>query len=141
MTKGDVYIFGHSEVYICKEGIESSRDISRHFANFGVPAICVKGWSYKCESPRVGRRKLSKCRLLHKGQLEYVRKVGWDGKLVNESYPWVEKLVIHRPPLRQWQTAIRDAPLDVGILPDNGFTYDHMYGTKVGGTIFDDDRN
>eukprot|EP01018_Ginkgo_biloba_P012636 Gb_38455 [translate_table: standard] len=34
-----------------------------------------------------------------------------------------------------------DALLDVGILPDNGFTYDHMYGTKVGGTIFDDDGN
>eukprot|EP01018_Ginkgo_biloba_P036818 Gb_11029 [translate_table: standard] len=45
---------------------------------------------------------------------EYVRKVEWDGK---------------------------DAPLNVGILPDNGFTYDHMYGTKVGGTIFDDDGN
>ncbi|GJV37023.1 HOTHEAD-like protein, partial [Tanacetum coccineum] len=26
---------------------------------------------------------------------------------------------------------------DAGVSPDNGFTYDHLYGTKVGGTIFD----
>ncbi|XP_074266431.1 protein HOTHEAD-like [Silene latifolia] len=38
----------------------------------------------------------------------------------------------------EWQTTVRDALLDVGISPFNGFTYDHKYGTKVGGTIFEE---
>lgn len=42
-----------------------------------------------------------------------------------------------KPPMRQWQSAVRDGLLEVGVLPNNGFTYDHLYGTKVGGTIFD----
>ncbi|KAK2664681.1 hypothetical protein Ddye_003255 [Dipteronia dyeriana] len=68
---------------------------------------------------------------------EYVRNVGWDGKLVNESYEWAEKLVAFEPPMREWQTAVRDGLVEAGVLPNNGFTYDHLYGTKVGGTIFD----
>ncbi|KDO63589.1 hypothetical protein CISIN_1g0081632mg, partial [Citrus sinensis] len=39
--------------------------------------------------------------------------------------------------MRQWQSAVRDGLVEVGVLPYNGFTYDHMYGTKIGGTIFD----
>lgn len=65
------------------------------------------------------------------------RDVGWDGKLVNKSYEWVEKLVAFEPPMREWQTAVRDGLVEAGVLPNNGFTYDHLYGTKVGGTIFD----
>lgn len=57
--------------------------------------------------------------------------------LVNESYPWIEKQIVHRPKLTPWQRAFRDSLLDVGISPFNGFTYDHIYGTKFGGTIFD----
>ncbi|KAA8540290.1 hypothetical protein F0562_024147 [Nyssa sinensis] len=67
----------------------------------------------------------------------YIRKAGWDAKLVNESYPWIEKQIVHRPKLAPWQRAVRDSLLEVGISPFNGFTYDHLYGTKVGGTIFD----
>ncbi|PSR96913.1 Protein HOTHEAD like [Actinidia chinensis var. chinensis] len=67
----------------------------------------------------------------------YVKKAGWDVKLVNESYPWVEKQIVHRPNLAPWQAAVRDGLLEVGVSPFNGFTYDHLYGTKVGGTIFD----
>jgi choline dehydrogenase len=65
--------------------------------------------------------------------------VGWDGRLVNESYQWVERVVAFEPPMRQWQSAVRDGLVEVGILPYNGFTYDHMYGTKIGGSIFDED--
>ncbi|XP_057850950.2 protein HOTHEAD isoform X2 [Cryptomeria japonica] len=71
----------------------------------------------------------------------YVEDAGWDGQLVNESYPWVEKIVAHRPIVRQWQTAVYNALIDVGITPSNGFTYDHKYGTKVGGSIFDTQGN
>ncbi|KAL8112401.1 hypothetical protein AgCh_019928 [Apium graveolens] len=67
----------------------------------------------------------------------YVSAVGWDLKLVNESYQWVEKVVAFEPPMLGWQSAVRDGLMEVGVLPYNGFTYDHMYGTKVGGTIFD----
>lgn len=63
--------------------------------------------------------------------------MGWDAKIVNESYPWVEKQIVHKPKLAPWQTAFVDSLLDVGVSPFNGFTYDHIYGTKVGGTIFD----
>ncbi|GLT54958.1 hypothetical protein SLA2020_281160 [Shorea laevis] len=69
----------------------------------------------------------------------YVRQVGWDGRLVNESYQWVERVVAFEPPMRQWQSAVRDGLVEVGVLPYNGFTYDHINGTKVGGTIFDED--
>ncbi|KAF5800725.1 putative glucose-methanol-choline oxidoreductase, FAD/NAD(P)-binding domain superfamily [Helianthus annuus] len=68
---------------------------------------------------------------------DYVRLAGWDARLVNESYEWVEKVVAFQPPLKQWQSAVRDGLVEAGIRPYNGFTYDHMYGTKVGGTIFD----
>ncbi|MFS7950303.1 putative glucose-methanol-choline oxidoreductase, FAD/NAD(P)-binding domain superfamily [Helianthus anomalus] len=63
--------------------------------------------------------------------------MGWDAKLVNESYPWVEKQIVHEPLFEPWQRAVHDGLLDAGVSPDNGFTYDHLYGTKVGGTIFD----
>ncbi|XVF52808.1 hypothetical protein PTKIN_Ptkin05aG0048500 [Pterospermum kingtungense] len=72
---------------------------------------------------------------------EYVRQVGWDRRLVNESYKWVEKLVAFEPPLGPWQSAVRDGLMEAGVLPFNGFTYDHIYGTKVGGTIFDQQGN
>ncbi|KAL8141668.1 hypothetical protein V2J09_014700 [Rumex salicifolius] len=67
----------------------------------------------------------------------YVRAARWDEKLVNQSYEWVEDMVAYRPPVKQWQTAVRDGLLEVGILPNNGFTFDHLNGTKIGGTIFD----
>ncbi|CAI9771760.1 unnamed protein product [Fraxinus pennsylvanica] len=67
----------------------------------------------------------------------YVDDAGWDGLLVNESYRWVEKKVAFEPTMRQWQSAVRNGLLEVGVTPYNGFTYDHLIGTKVGGTIFD----
>ncbi|CAA2978909.1 HOTHEAD-like isoform X2 [Olea europaea subsp. europaea] len=67
----------------------------------------------------------------------YVDDAGWDGLLVNESYRWVEKKVAFEPPMRLWQSAVRNGLLEAGVTPYNGFTYDHLIGTKVGGTIFD----
>lgn len=66
-----------------------------------------------------------------------IREAGWDGRLVNESYQWVERLVAFRPPIQAWQSAVRNGLMEAGVMPYNGFTYDHIYGTKVGGTIFD----
>ncbi|XXG43241.1 hypothetical protein AAC387_Pa01g3324 [Persea americana] len=72
---------------------------------------------------------------------EFVQKAGLDLDLVNRSYEWVEKVMVFEPQLRQWQSAVRDGLLEVGVLPDNGYTFDHIYGTKVGGTIFDKDNH
>lgn len=56
---------------------------------------------------------------------------------MKESYPWVEREIVHQPKLTIWQKALRDSLLEVGVRPFNGFTYDHVSGTKIGGTIFD----
>ncbi|KAK9064210.1 hypothetical protein SSX86_015590 [Deinandra increscens subsp. villosa] len=67
----------------------------------------------------------------------YVKESGWDEKLVNESYRWVEKAIVFKPVVGPWQSAMKAGLLEAGVCPDNGFVYDHLYGTKVGGTIFD----
>ncbi|XP_076908781.1 protein HOTHEAD-like [Bidens hawaiensis] len=70
---------------------------------------------------------------------DFVSRAGWDPQLVKESYEWVEKKVAFEPKVLAWQAAVRDGLLEAGVLPDNGFTYEHIYGTKVGGSIFDRD--
>ncbi|MCO5575300.1 hypothetical protein L7F22_029100 [Adiantum nelumboides] len=72
---------------------------------------------------------------------EYVAHLGWNGTLVNKSYPWVEAVVANVPIVQQWQSGVRNGLLEVGILPYNGQTFDHIEGTKVGGSIFDADGN
>lgn len=67
----------------------------------------------------------------------YVQDAGWDGQLVNESYQWVEEVVAFRPEMGGWQSAVRDGLVEAGVVPYNGFTYEHIEGTKVGGTLFD----
>ncbi|KAL8551095.1 hypothetical protein ACS0TY_000248 [Phlomoides rotata] len=71
---------------------------------------------------------------------EYVEEVGWDPRLVKESYEWVERKVVFRPQVVGWQAAVRDGLLEAGVSPDNGFTYEHLQGTKIGGTIFDENE-
>ncbi|GLT61787.1 hypothetical protein SLA2020_344690 [Shorea laevis] len=63
--------------------------------------------------------------------------VNWDLTLVNQSYEWVERAVVFRPVLKNWQSAVRDGLLEAGIDPYNGFTLEHMVGTKIGGSTFD----
>ncbi|OMO97956.1 hypothetical protein COLO4_14240 [Corchorus olitorius] len=70
---------------------------------------------------------------------DFLKQSGLNEGLVNVSYQWVEKKVAFEPPMLQWQSALKNGLLEAGVLPDNGFTYDHLYGTKVGGIIFDRD--
>ncbi|WCJ36575.1 Glucose-methanol-choline (GMC) oxidoreductase family protein [Euphorbia peplus] len=67
----------------------------------------------------------------------YVKKAGWREMYVKEAYRWVEKKVAHEPKLLQWQSAVKDGLIEAGVLPYNGFTFEHVYGTKIGGSIFD----
>lgn len=67
--------------------------------------------------------------------------LGLDRNLAYESYPWVEKQIVYKPVLNSWQTAVKNALLQVGVAPNNGYTYEHFYGTKISGIIFDKDGN
>lgn len=60
-----------------------------------------------------------------------------DENLIHESYKWVEKVMAFEPVEQKWPSAVRAALVEAGVKPDNGFTYDHIIGTKVGGSIFD----
>ncbi|XP_075492990.1 protein HOTHEAD-like isoform X1 [Primulina tabacum] len=113
ITLADISSTSASQMFISTDGVFNSR------ARVLGGGTCINAGFYSRASSR------------------YVKRVGWDAELVNESFPWIEKQIVHRPPFRSWQRAIRDSLVEVGISPFNGFTYDHLYGTKVGGTIFD----
>ncbi|XP_042469284.1 protein HOTHEAD-like [Zingiber officinale] len=66
-----------------------------------------------------------------------VEEMGLNLELAEESFRWVEKEVAFRPRLTGWTSAFMSGLLEAGVTPDNGFTYDHLPGTKVGGTTFD----
>ncbi|TVU16084.1 hypothetical protein EJB05_39632 [Eragrostis curvula] len=70
---------------------------------------------------------------------DYVRDVGWDLGKATAAYRWVEDVVAFQPEVGPWQAALQQGLLESGVAPDNGFTYDHIDGTKVGGSIFDAD--
>ncbi|XP_062078562.1 (R)-mandelonitrile lyase 1-like [Humulus lupulus] len=58
---------------------------------------------------------------------------------VVKAYEWVEETVVSRPAsLAVWQSAFKDALVEAGVGPDNGFTLDHVVGTKASGSTFDD---
>jgi hypothetical protein len=69
----------------------------------------------------------------------FVRRAGWDEELVKESYKWVESKMVFKPELTKWQSAVKFGLLEAGILPYNGFSLEHVEGTKMGGTVFDHD--
>ncbi|GLJ35754.1 hypothetical protein SUGI_0718020 [Cryptomeria japonica] len=71
---------------------------------------------------------------------EFIREMGWDEKLVNESYEWVEKLNAFEPDkLFQWNSAFKDALLEAGVLPYHGYTLDHLEGTKFSASTIDNE--
>ncbi|TXG56512.1 hypothetical protein EZV62_017825 [Acer yangbiense] len=69
---------------------------------------------------------------------DFVKKAGWDEELVKEAYRWVESRVVFTPQLTPWQTVAKFGFLEAGIQPYNGFSLEHIEGTKVGGTVFDE---
>lgn len=76
-----------------------------------------------------------------RAQTSFVKESKWDEKLVEESYQWVEKKVVFEPLVTGWTSAFKAGMLEAGVTPDNGFTYDHLVGSKVGGIIFDSQRH
>lgn len=68
---------------------------------------------------------------------DFVAEAGWNVALVNDSFTWVADEIAEIPTLQTFQSAAQDALLEVGVTPYNGETYEHLIGTKVGGSIFD----
>ncbi|XP_061366350.1 protein HOTHEAD [Gastrolobium bilobum] len=69
---------------------------------------------------------------------EFVGKAGWDKKLVREAYEWVESKVVFPPFfLSPWQSVAEFSLLESGILPYNGYSLEHIKGTKISGSVFD----
>ncbi|KAH9289933.1 hypothetical protein KI387_034050, partial [Taxus chinensis] len=73
-----------------------------------------------------------------RASMEFIRKMKWNEKLVNESYEWVERLTAFKPDkLFPWSSSFKDGLLEAGVLPYNGYTLDHVQGTKIGASLFD----
>ncbi|PWA47834.1 oxygen-dependent choline dehydrogenase, FAD/NAD(P)-binding domain protein [Artemisia annua] len=65
--------------------------------------------------------------------------IEWDTDSVESAYEWVEDSIVTRTAqLKRWQASIYNALLESGNGPDNGFTVEHIEGTKIGGSTFDD---
>nr|GEY33356.1 (R)-mandelonitrile lyase-like [Tanacetum cinerariifolium] len=65
-------------------------------------------------------------------------RIEWDMKNVEKSYEWVEDSVVSIPEcLNTWQNSTLHALLESEIGPANGFTVEHLLGTKVSGSTFD----
>ncbi|XP_011648924.1 (R)-mandelonitrile lyase 1 [Cucumis sativus] len=63
--------------------------------------------------------------------------VQWNMEMVEEAYRWIEETVVSRPELGPWQLAFKEALVEAGVGPDNGYDLDHVVGTRIGGSIFD----
>eukprot|EP01018_Ginkgo_biloba_P038426 Gb_30269 [translate_table: standard] len=68
----------------------------------------------------------------------FISEDGLAGGARARSYEWVEKELAFAPEqLTLWQSTFKDALLEVGVLPSNGYTLDHVEGTKISASIFD----
>ncbi|XP_024195849.2 (R)-mandelonitrile lyase 1 isoform X2 [Rosa chinensis] len=64
--------------------------------------------------------------------------IEWDMDMVYKAYTWVENTTVFRPVnVETWQSVVKEALLEAGVTPDNGFNLEHIPGAKVGGSIFD----
>ncbi|KAL4361448.1 hypothetical protein GQ457_04G011090 [Hibiscus cannabinus] len=68
---------------------------------------------------------------------DFIDKAGWDKESVKEAYTWVESKIVSIPELTPWQTVVEFGLLEAGFLPYNGYSLEHIEGTKIGGSIFD----
>ncbi|KAJ9551011.1 hypothetical protein OSB04_015056 [Centaurea solstitialis] len=64
--------------------------------------------------------------------------IKWDMGIVEKAYEWVEDRIVSIPGgLNSWQNSTFQALLESGVGPANGFTLDHLEGTKISGSTFD----
>ncbi|KAB2596609.1 protein HOTHEAD-like [Pyrus ussuriensis x Pyrus communis] len=60
-------------------------------------------------------------RFYTRASTHYIKEVGWNQRMVDQSYEWVEKVVAFEPEICSGRRVLSEM---------------HLYGTKVGGTIF-----
>ncbi|CAK9325781.1 unnamed protein product [Citrullus colocynthis] len=74
-----------------------------------------------------------------RAQSEFFQNSGvqWDMSMVEEAYRWIEETVVSQPELGPWQSTFKEALLEAGVGPDNGYDLNHVVGTRIGGSIFD----
>lgn len=74
-----------------------------------------------------------------RAQSEFFRNSGvqWDMSMVEEAYQWIEETVVSQPELGPWQSTFKEALVEAGVGPDNGYDLNHVVGTRIGGSIFD----
>ncbi|GLJ44285.1 hypothetical protein SUGI_0926730 [Cryptomeria japonica] len=74
-----------------------------------------------------------------RASLAYMVSMGWNLTLVQEAYQWIEANLVTRPQMKEWQSAVMEGLLDVGVgmIPFNGYTFEHVLGTKTSGSTFD----
>ncbi|KAL5548901.1 hypothetical protein UlMin_004132 [Ulmus minor] len=63
--------------------------------------------------------------------------VKWEREEVEKAYEWVEESIVFRSNLTLWNSAFKEALLEAGVGPDNGFSLDHILGTKESGSTYD----
>ncbi|KAJ9551010.1 hypothetical protein OSB04_015055 [Centaurea solstitialis] len=64
--------------------------------------------------------------------------INWDMGIVEKAYEWVEDSIVSVPEgLNRWQNSTFQALVESGVRPANGFTVDHLEGTKITGSTFD----
>ncbi|KAE8719788.1 50S ribosomal protein L18 [Hibiscus syriacus] len=68
---------------------------------------------------------------------DFIDKAGWDKESVKDAYTWVESKIVSKPELTPWQTVVEFGLVEAGFLPYNGYSLEHVEGTKIGGSIFD----
>uniref|UniRef100_A0A0A0LJ76 (R)-mandelonitrile lyase n=2 Tax=Cucumis sativus TaxID=3659 RepID=A0A0A0LJ76_CUCSA len=61
-----------------------------------------------------------------------------DMEMVEKAYEWVEEAIVFKPSLNLWQGAFRRFLVEGGVEPDNGFDLRDDVGTKISGSIFDE---
>ncbi|KAI3474552.1 hypothetical protein Pfo_029469 [Paulownia fortunei] len=95
-----------------------------------------KIWRWPSQGQRTGDNSTINAGFYSRADQEFYHKLGvnWDLRVVNKSYEWVEKAVVFRPELRNWQSSVRDGLLEAGVDPYKGFS---LVGTKIGGSTFD----
>lgn len=73
-----------------------------------------------------------------RGEEQFLIEAGLtDADLIEESYQFAESVMVFPPVLGGWQTALRASLVEAGVTPDNGYTFEHLVGTKTSGIIFD----
>ncbi|GLT66257.1 hypothetical protein SLA2020_386310 [Shorea laevis] len=68
---------------------------------------------------------------------DFVDRAKWENDLVEEAYKWVESKIVFEPELTPWQSVVKLGLLEAGVVPYNGYSLEHIEGTKIGGSIFD----